>query len=270
MKYRIRVDGIERRVPKNHALPPSFMDFTELCRSHHQGDLGWFSIESCDPTPLFGADIREEIVPFFRLPDGGFVAFWFGSHVSPPVVWLGSEGEQKLVGLDWDDFIQRLARGKTCVPDLDDRELNDLPYLTSKSRGRLRSLAGKRAAFDRWRKKRAPKGEIIDPKRSERIRRGLVRVLRKHKHIDNLIGTTLVVDLTDKTYSVKWYDGGLKPYPAATELKETLSDLREALGRSLKKSELSIWTNGSVFFEENTILGSEMIRKKVEKLIEGG
>ena len=68
---------------------------------------------------------------------------------------------------------------------------------------------------------------------------------------------TLVVDYTSRTYRVRWYAGGLKSFPRAKALREPLAELKDALGRSLKKSEMVVCGNGAVFFEENTIVGRE-------------
>src|SRR6056297_928300 len=149
MKYEIRLAGIERKLPKHFELPATFHAFVEASEKAQRGDLGWFAIKYSKPKDLVGFDPDGDLVPVLRLPDGGFVAFWFCSKRSPPLAWCGSEGETKVVAATWPDFLSRLAKKRTGVPDLDDREVATFPSIRG-IRSSVMSLTKERREFKRW------------------------------------------------------------------------------------------------------------------------
>jgi hypothetical protein len=70
-------------------------------------------------------DLYTFFAPFARTVGGSRVALWLPDGVplaSPPVVLLGSEGENSLLADSLGDFLLRLANGKTGDHDLDFRD----------------------------------------------------------------------------------------------------------------------------------------------------
>jgi hypothetical protein len=254
VSYEIDLRSIERRLPAGFRLPESFRRFADACRKRRAGELGYFAIKGGDPSE-FGIDVGEAIAPFFRLPDGGMVGFWFERASAPPaIVHLGSEGERRLVALSWDHFLAKLAARKTGVPDVDNRDVKAFPYALPKIAAP--AVGAARTRFETWMKAREPQPERFDAKAEEAIRAELVQVLKQTRQLtESSAGATLIATFTAKKYDVAWYDRGLKPCPLAAKLRPALTRLRDGLGRDLKNSQISVWPEGRVFFEKNTELG---------------
>ncbi|KAA5545873.1 hypothetical protein FYK55_02855 [Roseiconus nitratireducens] len=259
MKYEIKLSTIERQLPKHFDLPATFHAFVQACQQSQRGDLGWFAIKHTKPKDLLGFEPEGHMVPVLRLPDGGFVSFWFGTKRNPSVVWCSSEGETKVVATTWSDFLSRMSKKRTGVPDLDDREVAVLPAIRG-MRGNVMPLAKERREFKKWLNSKQPKQPTAGTDDvSEGIRRELVELMDRHfdKEDEDLVDIIdLQVTLTSRSYEVLWY-GGHKKYPAPKRLRRTLDKLVDYLGRSLKKSEVSVWSDGRVFVEKNLRLGDK-------------
>lgn len=259
MKYEIRVSGIERKLTHSYELPTTFHAFVEACGKAQRGDLGWFAIKYTNPNELLGFDAQKDLVSVLRLPDGGFVAFWFCSKRSPAVVWCSSEGDVKVVAATWPDFLLRLSKRRTGVPDLDDREVASFPSMRG-VRGSVKSLTKERRDFKKWlAAKRTEQPTSGGEEMSEQVRRKLVELMDRHfdREDEDLVDiVNLQVTLTLRSYQVLWR-GGHEEYPAQQRLRSTLEKLVEFLGRSLKKSEVSVWSDGCVFVEKNICLGDK-------------
>ena len=265
MRYEIQLRGIEKKLPAGYQLPASFHSFVNRCREAQRGDLGWFAIKTRPTKDLLGFDARDQLVPILRLPDGGIVALWFCSKRSPAVVSCDSEGTVDVVGATWADFLARLSKRKTGNPDLDDRELSQLPSIRGVG-SRLTPLAKKRREFKKWVEQHQPEEHDADDTTSEQIRAELVDLMTRHfeeerreyeeeDDEDAIYIVHLYVTLTSRSYKVDWAAGGIKPYPAPKRLRPVLERLVEHLGRSLKKSKVCVWSDGCVFVEGNTRLG---------------
>jgi len=252
MKYEIKLPSIERKLPNHFELPATFHAFVEACGQAQRGDLGWFAIKYTRPKDLLSFDPKCELVPVLRLPDGGFIALWFGSNRSPCIVWCGSEGETKVIAATWSDFLSRLSKKRTGVPDLDDREVAAFPSIKG-IRRTVMSLTKERRDFKKWLNANQPEEPAAgSDSAAEEIRRELVKLIERHfdKEDKDLVDMIdLQVTLTSRTYEVLWY-GGHKKYPAPKRLRPTLDKLVDLRGRSLKKSEVSVWSNGYVFVEK--------------------
>jgi len=222
----------------------SFTQFAVDCRIRPCGELGWFRIGYTDPNPLADGDVRGAFVPFLHLPDGSLVGFWFRSR-APAVCLLDHDGEGVMVANSWPAFHRLLRRGKTGVPDLDAR-LVERP-------GATEHHLAKGGAFEDWLSERQYKPEAVDPLAAERIRRAIVSDLRKRGILRSRHDiATLVVTLNSRRFDVRWYAGGLKPYPGGSALRAPLEEFRAVLKRSLKQSEFSAWGDGRMFFEKRT------------------
>ncbi len=99
-------------------IPTRFDDFVK--RTNGNVDGGLFSV-TADKASTFGltADGARAIVPFLRLGDGSVVAFW-ATAGKLPIVHYDSERGAQVVGVDFDDFLARVALRKSRVPDIDE------------------------------------------------------------------------------------------------------------------------------------------------------
>lgn len=112
MKYEIKLAGLEKKLTDYFELPKSFYALVDECRAAQRGDLGWFAIKHSSPNALLGFDPKGALVPFLSLPDGGLVAFWFGPKRSVAIASIGHDGDAKLVGASWTDFLSRWSAKK--------------------------------------------------------------------------------------------------------------------------------------------------------------
>ena len=101
MPYEINLASVERRLPKGFRLLESFRRFAAACRGRRTGDLGYFAIKGGKPSDL-GFEVDGAVVPFFRLPDGGMVGFWFERQLAGAT--LIATCTAKNYAVDWYDF----------------------------------------------------------------------------------------------------------------------------------------------------------------------
>jgi hypothetical protein len=93
---------------------------------------------------------RDHLWPFYGLGDGGMVALWW-EHDEPCVVWAGSEGDFSVLARDFDEFLARLAAGKSGVWDMDEDFKTVLLTTLLPRRPRPRPLGGvPTKRFLRW------------------------------------------------------------------------------------------------------------------------
>ncbi|TWU40020.1 hypothetical protein Q31b_33460 [Novipirellula aureliae] len=265
MKYEINVRGIERRVPSGFRLPAAFKMFVDVCRQSQLGDSGWFAVKYTAPSDLLGFDPENRFVPFLRLGDGGFVAFWFQTRNSPAIIHCDSEGNASVAGVNFADFLLRLTRRKTTVPDLDDREVDKSPSFKRLPK-RMAPLANKRKELNAWLDANHPEVTSTDDE-SEAIRQELHRALttdmaasiRKSEKLlryelaeddDFHSSVDMIVHLTSRSYKVTTI-GGL-PFPRPQRLRKVLDRLVAWLGHPLKSCKISLWSDGRVWVDGNT------------------
>lgn len=271
MKYEIRESAIIKKLPDGYSLPASWGAFVETCANAQRGDFGWFAIKYTKPAELLGFAIPE-LVPFLRLPDGGVVLLWFRTNRQPRVVHIDSEGGAHLVAASWKDFLLRLHKRRTAVPDLDEQEAR-----FPKPRGlaaRVEPLAASRRAWAKWCEQlhADASADSTDAKaaESERLRLALIKATAKEMRAsvrasEKLLGYSLaddddytsmvdlIVHLTSRSYVVTTI-GGL-PVPRPERFRKVMTELSEFLGHSLKKCQVSVWSSGLVFVDRNTCLG---------------
>ena len=120
MKRRVNLDGIRRRAAVVGArLPAELTRFARAAASTPLENV-WFHVITTVPRDLgVDATTAKTLVPFLRLGDGGFVAFWRHGRTMP-IVHFDSEGGHELVAAELTDFLRRVARQCSGVPDLDD------------------------------------------------------------------------------------------------------------------------------------------------------
>ncbi|WP_424950544.1 hypothetical protein [Deinococcus sp.] len=98
-------------------FPPLLADFVAWAEQFERGQLGWFEFEAQrldDDWIENGAALADQFALFIRLPDGSMVGFWKpdGDAGALPVVLLGSEGAQEVLGSTLEEFLWNWARGE--------------------------------------------------------------------------------------------------------------------------------------------------------------
>jgi hypothetical protein len=251
--YVVQLRFIQKKLPRGFALPASFRAFCKQLSGMTRGDCGWFAVKSGTSDDLPRAAGKTEFVTFMTLPDGGTVHFWFHVPRRPAIVWSGHDGDWAVVAVDWPDFLIRFQVGKTGIPDVDDRQRNNFPRLVPARRvASLTTMNDKLAA--RILKSAGPVGPGRR-KVSSVVARALWKALRDRQLLKSRNDrATLLVTLSPRSYRVDWYNFGLRPFPDAGTLRPIFEQWWNALGRNLKKSEFSVYGDGSVFFEKNTPL----------------
>ncbi|MBX7195441.1 MAG: hypothetical protein K1X94_25520 [Sandaracinaceae bacterium] len=142
----MNVSSITKHLPKGLSLPARFEELVRAARDGTRGgyfDLGWRN-----PRDLHGSRVMGELGVFLTLPDGGVVALW-ASGEAPPVVHVDSEVGARVIARDFEDFLSRLARQKTAVPDLDALEERTEPLALGSRSTAPRSFASIQKAFAR-------------------------------------------------------------------------------------------------------------------------
>ncbi len=97
-----RPDDIARQWPDGREAPQLILDVATYLKDKPWGSLGYtrvFGDRMDDHWIENGADLWRDFGCFMRLPDGSRVAQWFrdGESGEPPVVLIGSEGEQQIL-----------------------------------------------------------------------------------------------------------------------------------------------------------------------------
>lgn len=169
VKRSVNVASVEKHLPRGRALPPRFALLVRAARDSKTG--GTFAIGWRDPRKLHHSTVMRELAVFMTLPDGGVVALWT-SPEDPPVVHVDSEGGARVVARDFDDFLSRLSRRKTGVPDLDALEEDAPPLALGVRAAAPRSFTAVQRAFARALGEGAPVARAGDD--VERARAALV------------------------------------------------------------------------------------------------
>lgn len=113
-----RADDIARQWPDGRTPPQIILDVADYMR-----DKPWISLGATrlvgdrmdDHWIENGADLWRDFGCFMRLPEGSRVAQWFrdGDAGAPPIVLIGSEGEQRILAPDIESFLAAWALGKS-------------------------------------------------------------------------------------------------------------------------------------------------------------
>jgi hypothetical protein len=131
MNYTVNIPSLQTNFPPVFPAPPLLLDFAGWLAQKERGSLGYFALQSerfDDYWIENGTDLHENFAFFIRDPTGGQIGFWLYDETalaSPPVVMVGSEGELRILSGTLDEFLERLAAGKTQAPDLDSRDDED-------------------------------------------------------------------------------------------------------------------------------------------------
>ena len=126
-QYLIDIPSLHREFPPTIPVPPLLDEFAQWLRERdiYLGALRLHS-ERLDDAGASGlGDLCQCFAPFIRTSCGSVVALWLPDGTplaSPPVVRIGSEGDNALLGDSLEDFFWRLAARKTGDEDLDTRD----------------------------------------------------------------------------------------------------------------------------------------------------
>jgi hypothetical protein len=133
--------AIRKRLPVGRKLPRLFDQFAsaKLPVKIQSARLKHYELD---------VDAEQHLVPFVALGDGGILAFWFHSP-SVPVVFLGGEGEKRVIAIDFEQFVKAASQRKTGLWYLDEA---DPPVELSSFTGRVRKagLASLQKQFDAY------------------------------------------------------------------------------------------------------------------------
>lgn len=109
-----RADDIARQWPDGREAPKLIIAVADFMKDKPWRSLGTTRVVGDRMDDFWienGADLWRDFGCFMRLPDGSRVAQWFrdGEHGEPPVVLIGSEGEQQVLAPDLAAFLAAWA-----------------------------------------------------------------------------------------------------------------------------------------------------------------
>src|SRR5687768_723153 len=116
--YPVDVLSLHEHFPPHFPVPPLLLAFADWVSKKPWGSLGDFRVQSShwDDYGDDACDLYPHFALFLREGTGSVAGFWLpqGKCIdSPPVVFIGSEGQLKVLGNSLEDFLTRLARGDT-------------------------------------------------------------------------------------------------------------------------------------------------------------
>ena len=159
MKRTITLATLHKKLPPGFALPTAFDAFVEAAAESDPTRHGWFDIKWTNPANFgLGRGAAKTLTPFLRLGGGGIVAFWIREEKADApaaIVHLDSEGSSAVAAENFDEFLARLAKRKTGVPDIDEAD-ETFPPSDKTSVGKPRPIPpALRAKFAKWLKENA-------------------------------------------------------------------------------------------------------------------
>ncbi len=174
MRRPVHLEPILRRLPPDR-VPPALLRLAEVAAAARAERPLPFQVGWSNPANLLrlrGGPLRE-LVPFLRLGDGGVVAMWL-AEAEPAVVLLGIDGECRVIAVNIEAFLQRLAAGTTGVPSCTE----PLPELGAAAVEDGTVPEALVAAFREWLAAGSALRAPTDLKRAEAARKALYRGAR--------------------------------------------------------------------------------------------
>jgi hypothetical protein len=217
MKRKIALPALRAKAPEGFRFPRLFDRFVKAAAATDPAKTAWFEVVWTDARKFeLLPEAARALVPFLRLGDGGFVAFWTAAPRGLPVVHFDSEGERHVVAASFDDFLARLVRQRSGVPDLDDGEdVSVLAAMAGKSRPV--ALAGLAKAFARWCSQGSALQQPTKSSDGERVRRELGAIARR-----------MVRDGLQRVATIRsWWSIDFKVERARDEIRATYLDYGE-------------------------------------------
>jgi hypothetical protein len=253
---------VAKRIPAGAKLPEPLAALSAALSRAAYGDLGYFDIVWTKPGLLLDltTEARTRVVPFASLACGDLLALWWEGELSraPHVLHLGAHGEKARVFESVPVFIGSLIARNTRVSDLDEGTA------APKERAAMLDVARPRAGkpspalatrFARWVRTHTPAPPQLDPGEMERIRKKLVAVVRREAGwTRRQLYRQWRLIWTPKTGAVDWFAGGRVPFPAAAELKDTLTRLAELAKLRGRKIEITLDSEGNLYPDRRTLI----------------
>lgn len=106
------ISTIDPIYPPGKQAPPILAEFRDWMKDRPWGCVGCLDLGPplLEWTPMPWAwKFYREVVPLFRLPDGGAIAEWLHGD-ERPIVGLGTDGHLEVIANDLRDFLVRLSR----------------------------------------------------------------------------------------------------------------------------------------------------------------
>lgn len=117
MNSYIDLESLRANFPEGFPVPQLLLEFANWLKAHPEQKLGSFEIV-CDRFNDYwieeGADLSPFFAFFLREGSGGTIGYWLYEGlktISPPIVLVGSEGEQKILAEDLLGFLRHFVTG---------------------------------------------------------------------------------------------------------------------------------------------------------------
>jgi hypothetical protein len=111
--YHIDLTSVLRAFPPGTDAPSLLLDFAAWLKGRPWGSVGCFSLvgQFTDLAPIYdGSPLRDDFALFLRLPEGSVVGAWYGDEArNPPIVVLGSEGQNEILAASLEGLLARIA-----------------------------------------------------------------------------------------------------------------------------------------------------------------
>jgi hypothetical protein len=258
--YRIDLGSILRAFPPGKDAPSLLLDFAAWLEGRTWGSVGCFSLvgQFSDLAPIFdGSPLRRDFALFLRLPEGSVVGAWYGGAtdvVNPPIVVIGSEGQNEILGPSLEGLLAKIALGwfeeneewTDFAPyeDLEEHALDELAYWLSSRLGgadleELTATPSGLPDFTRWTETWCRDREKFWAEHpvSNELGRHLAGYLPKGKNPWDK--TIFNVAIVGQQYQVQVLRRGPQPVEEAAIVEPILRGLRDEMWQA--KPELGLW-----------------------------
>lgn len=123
--YPVDLPALKEHFPHAFDVAPLLRNFAKWAAKRTWGSVGCFRIGSQRWNDSLGenfGDLYSRFAVFLCAPDGSEVSYWLSAdNKCQGVVYLGSEGERRVLANSLEDFLAKLAQSQTGIEDLDCR-----------------------------------------------------------------------------------------------------------------------------------------------------
>jgi hypothetical protein len=257
--YRIDLDSVLRAFPPGTEAPPLLLDFAAWLTGRPWGSVGCFGLAGhfSDDAPIVdGSPLRNDFALFLRLPEGSVVGAWYGAGLdtaNPPIVVLGSEGQNGIVAASLEGLLAKIALRRFeesgICPDFAPHE--DAEDATGELTDWLRKRLGKEdlkkltqapsglADFGRWAEKWCRDREQFWSTHPAMIKLAGQLIEHRPKGKNPWDRTRFEVAIVGTQYQVRVLRRGRQPIEQATQIEPLLRGLRDDMWRA--QPALGLW-----------------------------